>query len=106
VAGGLKPSTLSSRGTKWGSLKDTQFMECSGTAQDKNGKDACVWDIRCGRVAAVGTFCQVHVKMSKFTPNSGMGEYTPEEFTVRFPEEPDVNAHWSDVWPKSFKSSI
>jgi hypothetical protein len=44
--------------------------------------------------------------MSKFTPNSGLGEYTPEEFTVRFPEKPDVNAHWSDVWPKSFKSSI
>lgn len=83
-------------------------METSGTASDSAGTKGCVWDIRCGRVAAVGTFCQVHVKMSRHTadPAGGPGTYEPEEFTLRFPDKPVLDAHWSDVWTDSFKTVI
>ena len=107
VAGGVKPDSLSTRGLSWGSLKDTQFMETSGTACNEAGEKGCIWDIRCGRVASVGTFCQVHVKMSKHTTESnGPGTYEPQEFTLRFPDKPILDAHWSNVWTDSFKQAV
>jgi len=45
--------------------------------------------------------------MSRHTNNGDeFGTYEPEEFTLRFPDKPVLDAHWSDVWPLSFKQSI
>jgi len=48
-------------------------MEVSGTAKDSTGSKGCIWDIRCGRIAEVGTFSQVHVKMSKYVKDEKVG---------------------------------
>ena len=46
--------------------------------------------------------------MSRHSSDSegGPGSYEPEEFTLRFPDKPILDAHWSNVWTDSFKQSI
>lgn len=38
--------------------------------------------------------------MSKYDSRSDM--YEPSEIKLRYPEQPDPNAHWSDVWKDAF----
>jgi len=46
--------------------------------------------------------------MSKHSPDQsgGPGSYEPQEFTLRFPDKPILDAHWSNVWTDSFKQAV
>ena len=54
-----------------------------------------------GRVNSSGSFTTIYVKLSKFDEGANM--YLPFEETLNFPEVPDPNANWADVWKGSFE---
>ena len=56
-----------------------------------------------GRVNSSGSFTTIYVKLSKFDEGANM--YLPFEETLNFPEVPDPNANWADVWKGSFEKS-
>ena len=56
-----------------------------------------------GRVNSSGSFTTIYLKLSKYDEASKM--YLPFESTLNFPEVPDANANWADVWEGSFVKS-
>lgn len=100
-AGGdeLSPATMKTEGLNWNTLSDTQYMVCTGQAHGLNNQK-CLYEVKCGRVSSLGTFTEMLVKMSKYNAEEDM--YMPFEIKLRYPEEPDPDALWSDVWKESF----
>ena len=62
-----------------------------------------MFDVQIGRVNSEGTFTEFYVRLSKYDEEAKM--YKPFEKRMRFPEQPDPNAHWSDVWGDAFVKS-
>lgn len=77
-------------------------MACTGQAKGDNNQK-CLYEVKCGRVSSLGTFTEILIKMSRFNASKNM--YEPQEIKLRYPEQPDPNAHWSDVWKDAFITS-
>lgn len=100
-ASGMKLKDLQARGVKWQGIEDTKFFKITGSAS--NGSCEALFDVQMGRVNSSGTFTELYVKMSKYNEESKM--YEPFEEKLNFPEVPDPNAHWADVWGGAFLKS-
>jgi len=93
---------MQSRGVEWkGTGGDTKFFKITGSAG--NETDTALYDVQMGRVNSSGSFTTIYVKLSKFDEGSKM--YIPFEKTLNFPEVPDPDAKWSDVWKVAFEKS-
>mmetsp|Transcript_6506 Transcript_6506/g.7439 ORF Transcript_6506/g.7439 Transcript_6506/m.7439 type:complete len:313 (-) Transcript_6506:187-1125(-) len=92
---------LQARGVNWGELKDTKFLKITGTATGDDNE--AIFDVQMGRVNSTGTFTEFYVKLSKYDQEKDM--YTPFETKLNFPEIPDPDSLWSDVWAEAFKNS-
>ena len=100
-AAGVKLKDLQSRGIKWKGIDDTKFFKITGTAA--NQESEALFDVQIGRVNSTGTFTELYVRMSKYDEESKM--YVPFEQKMAFPEVPDPNANWADVWGDAFVKS-
>ena len=95
----LAPTSMKTEGINWNTLSDTQYMVCTGHAESQGGQK-CLYEVKCGRVSSFGSFTEILVKMSRYNEEDDM--YEPFEVKLRYPEEPDPTAHWSDVWKDAF----
>mmetsp|Transcript_29749 Transcript_29749/g.36738 ORF Transcript_29749/g.36738 Transcript_29749/m.36738 type:complete len:313 (+) Transcript_29749:68-1006(+) len=101
-AADLSVKELQARGVKWGSLNDTKFLKITGSAA--NDSSLALFDVQMGRVNSTGTFTEFYVKLSKYDAEKDM--YMPFEAKLNFPETPDPDSLWSDVWAEAFKKSV
>lgn len=88
----MRLKDLNSKAINWKGYDDTKFFKVTGTAT--NEVSEALFDVQMGRVNANGTFTELYVKLSKYVN----GTYEPFEQKLIFPETPNLNAHWSDVW--------
>lgn len=58
-------------------------MVCTGAASGLNDQK-CLYEVKCGRVSAQGTFTEILIKMSKYDAEADM--YVPFEIKLRYPE--------------------
>ena len=93
---------MRSEGVEWGGTGgDTQFYKISGSAGNETGR--ALYDVMLGRVNSSGSFTELYVKLSRWDEATKM--YLPKEFKLDFPEVPDPEATWADVWKGAFVES-